>query len=144
MKSILFGVLGFFFLTCFSQNKEQQAILDKFISYHNDGTEKAIVEFVKETYNADLYAKIDLGKHRTFYKQIANEFGPLNNQIYKIEFESRLKLIVHLIKEDESVLNRNIDPREILVVEIDVADNNSKYLSRGLGLGALVCEVRKE
>ena len=144
MKSILFGVMGFFFLTCFSQNKEQQAILDKFIAYHNDGSEKALGQFIKETYNPGLYDKIDLGKHTAFYDQIVREFGRLNDQVYKVESETQLKLIVHLIKEDETVLNKNIDPREVLVVEIDVSDDNAKYLSRGLGLGALVCEIREK
>ena len=143
-RAVLFGVVGFCFLTCLSQNKEQQAILDKFITYHNDGSEKALSQFAKETYNPILYDKIDLEKHTAFYDQIAREFGRLNEQIYKLETETQLKLIVHLIKEDETVLNKNIDPREILVVELDLSDNNLKYLSRGLGLGALVCEVRKK
>jgi hypothetical protein len=143
-RLIIFVLVSVFFFSGYCQTNDQQAILDKFITYHNDGTEKALNQFIRETYNPVLYDKVDLKKQTAFYDQIVKEFGRLNEHIYKVESETSLKLIVHLIKESETILNRNIDPREILVVEIDVSDNNSKYLSRGLGLGALVCEIRKK
>ena len=63
--------------------------------------------------------------------------------MYKTVESSSNKLIVHLIKEADSPMNMDIDPIDILVVEIDLDPKNSKYLARGLGLGALVCEIRK-
>ena len=40
-------------------------------------------------------------------------------------------------------MNKDIDPKDILVVEIDLDPENPKYLARGLDLGALVCEIQK-
>ena len=145
MRKLLFtAVTTFFVLSTYAQNNQQLAILNKFITIHNLGTEKAIGQFIKETYNPGLYDRIDLKKHIEFYDQIIKEFGALNDVVYKIEEEKPYKVIVHLIKKNESFLNQNIDPTEILVVEIDISKEMPRYLSRGLGLGALVCEIRKK
>ena len=75
---------------------------------------------------------------------IAEDFGQLKSIVYKKTEENPLRLVVQLIKEKESLLNEFIDPTEILVVEIDMEQNNPKYLNRSLGLGALICESKKE
>jgi len=64
--------------------------------------------------------------------------------IYKKVEETPLKFVVHLIKKDEHIKNQDINPLEILAVEIDLSKKNPIYIERGLGLGSLVCEQRKQ
>jgi hypothetical protein len=141
-KALLVLILSFCFCSIYSQSKSQLELLGKFIDTHNLGTEEAISVFVKESYEPSLYKKIDLTKHIDFYNHIIKEFGPLNKEIYKLVEVKPTKLVVQLIKEKHSILNQSIDPSEILMVELDFDENNIDYLSRGLGLGALVCSIR--
>lgn len=127
----------------FSQNINQSAILNKFIAANNDGTHEAIRQFITDTYDPDLLRKIDMEEHIQFYTMISEDFGRLNTVVYKKIEEKPFQLTVHLIKEDENVLNRSVNPAEILVVEMDISEQNQKYLKKGLGLGALVCELKK-
>ena len=141
----LFVVISTFSIySCYSQSGEKYDILNKFIAMHNAGTQEAISQFIKETYHPDIYKKLDLSKQVKFYDYIINDFGQLNTMVYQQVEETVTKLIVHLIQRDESILNKNIDPANILVVEIDIDSKNTEYLSRGLGLGALVCSIRKD
>lgn len=133
LVSLIFGLKGF------AQNNEKFEILDKFIAMHNSGSEAAITKFIKETYHPSIYKKIKLEKHIAFYDHIINEFGPLNETIYDTAEKTESKLIVHLIKSHDNIGDKNIDPTEILVVEIDLHEKDTKYMSRGLGLGALAC-----
>ena len=127
----------------YSHNSNQVAILNKFIAANNSGTEEAINQFIKDTYEPNLYKKIDLEEHIKFYTMISEDFGQLNTVVYdKIE-EKPLRLVVYLIKVSESLSNKSINPAEILVVEMDLNEQNPKYLIIGLGLGALVCELKK-
>ena len=139
---VIFTILSISF--SYSQNKEQTNILNKFINAHNIGSQDAISEFIKDTYHPDIYAKINLKDYVAFYNQIVNEFGPLNFMIYKKVEETPLKFVVHLIKKDEHIKNQDINPLEILAVEIDLSKKNPIYIERGLGLGSLVCEQRKQ
>ena len=82
--------------------------------------------------------------HVAFYKQIISEFGDLNRQIYYLVEETPHKLIVHLIKKDENINNLVIDPEDILQVEIDLSPSNTNYMERGLGLGSLLCEQKRD
>ncbi len=100
------------------------------------------MQFIKDTYHPEVYKNINLSKHVAFYEHIINDFGQLNTIIYKKVEETSIKLIVHLIKIEESLLNKNIDPANILVVEIDTHVKSPNYLSRGLG--ALVCSIRND
>ncbi|MBL4905594.1 MAG: hypothetical protein JKZ00_06215 [Flavobacteriaceae bacterium] len=127
----------------YSQNKNQLVILNKFIAANNAGTNEAISQFIKETYEPNFYKKINIKKHINFYATISKEFGQLKPLVYKKTEEKPLKLIVYLIKENESILNKTINPAEILVVEMDLHEKNPKYLTYGLGLGALICELKK-
>jgi len=74
---------------------------------------------------------------------ISKDFGQLKPIVYEKIEESPLRLVVYLIKEEESLLNKNIDPTEILMVEFDFNEKNPKFLNRALGLGALACELKK-
>lgn len=124
-------------------NTYSTQILDRYIIANNDGSDDAIELFIRENYNPDLANRIKIEDHIKFYRQISGEFGPLNKTVYKTVQSTSDKLIVHLIKESDSPINMDIDPIDILVVEIDLDPENPKYLARGLGLGALVCEIRK-
>jgi len=145
MKKIIFIVFTLLFAThILAQKKNQLDLLDNFIIAHNLGTEKAITDFIENSYEPSLLKKIDLKKHVAFYDHIIKEFGPLHSEIYEVVEVKPNKLIVNLIKKEESVTNNSIDPTEILMVEIDTDEKQPEYLSRGLGLGALACSIRKE
>ena len=128
----------------YSQNNNQSIILNKFIVANNSGTEDAFSKFIKETYEPNLYEKIDLKQHIEFYTMISNDFGKLKPIVYEKMEESPLKLVVLLIKENESLSNKDIPSTEILMVKIDQNEKKPKYLGRALGLGALICEIKKE
>jgi hypothetical protein len=85
-----------------------------------------------------------MDKHVAFYQHIIDEFGPLNTEVYKVADVKPHKLVVHLLKAGESVINLHVDPADILEVELDTDPDLPNYLSRGLGLGALVCARPKE
>ena len=139
---VAFAIL--LFSTSYSQNKEQENILNKFIKAHNIGSEESLSGFIMDTYHPEVYAKLDVNAHTAFYKQIVNEFGPLNFMIYKKIEETPTRFVAHLIKKDQHITNQNINPLEILVVKIDLSEKNKNYMPRGLGLGSLVCEQRRE
>ncbi len=145
MKTIVILLISVFFsIASIAQNKEQDEILFKFIKAHNTGTESAIAQFIKETYHPKVYAKLNLKSHIAFYNQIVQEFGPLNFLTYETIETSASRLVVHLIKKDENIQNKNINPLNILVVKIDISKADKNYMPHGLGLGSLVCEQRKE
>jgi len=127
----------------YSQNRNQLIILNKFIAANNSGTKESISQFIKETYEPNLYNKIDLKEHTKFYAMISEDFGQLKTIVYEKIEENPLRLVVYLIKKNENLLNKTINPAEILVVEMDLNEKNPKYLNRSLGLGALVCELKK-
>ena len=145
VKSIVLAliVLSFSDLFCYSQGNEKLDILEKFIIMHNTGTDESINQFIKETYHPEIYKTYNLELQVEFYQFIINDFGKLNTSIYKTVEETPTKLIVQLIKSNEKVVNSNIDPADILVVEIDTHETDTEYLSRGLGLGALICSLRE-
>ena len=145
LKKVLFLLIALCSLTNIqAQEKNQLDLLDDFITAHNIGTEKAISKFINNTYKPDLLEKIDLKKHIAFYDHIIKEFGPLNNEIYTVMEVKPTKLIVQLIKREANIKDEAIHPTEILMVEIDTDENQPHYLSRGLGLGALACSIRKD
>lgn len=145
MKKLILTLLAVTILTAaYTQRNSQSIILDKFIAANNTGTHEAFRQFIKETYDQSLLKKIDIETHIEFYAMICEDFGPLKTAVYKRIEETPLKLVVYLIKENESLLNKSINPAEILVVEMDLNEQNQKYLKKGLGLGALVCELKKK
>ncbi len=145
-KFILFFIIVVYGTTteAFAQDNSKYRLLNKFIKMHNSGTESAIANFVKETYLPEDYETINLDKHVAFYKHIIEEFGALNDEVYEHVEDSDTKLIVYLIKEKENIHNAHIDPTEVLSVEIDISEQFPNYLSRGIGLGALACTLRKD
>ena len=145
MKQLLLILTAAFtFATSYSQNKDQLNILDNFIIAHNDGSEKAIKQFIKNSYLPEIYDNINLKDHIAFYKQIVTEFGDLNHQIYYIVEETPHKVIVHLTKKNRAINNQNINPEDILQVEIYLSKENAKYMQNGLGLGSLFGDEERE
>jgi len=145
MKNLLIFLFAISFaVDSYSQNKQQAAILEQFIKAHNMGTETAIRNFIKDTYHPKVYSKLNLKAHIAFYSQIIQEFGPLNFRTYKMVEARPFRFVVHLIKVNQRIQNKNINPLDILVVKIDLSKNDKKYMPHGLGLGSLVCEQRKE
>ncbi len=144
MIKLLLTLLAITIVTfSYSQNRNQLVILNKFIAANNAGTKEAISQFIKETYEPNLFKKIDLEEHIKFYAMISEDFGQLKTMVYEKIEEKPLRLVVYLIKENENLLNKSINPAETLVVEMDLNEQNPKYLKKGLGLGALVCELKK-
>jgi len=145
MKNILIGVLSIFIsLAIHSQNKEQDNILYKYIKAHNIGTDSSLKDFIKKVYHPEVYAKINLKDHVAFYNQIVEEFGALNFIIYKKIEETPSKLVAYLIKKEDRINNKFIQPQNILVVEIELSKKNPKYIDKSLGLGSLLCEQKKK
>jgi len=144
MKHLLLAITALLvFATSYSQNKDQLNILDNFIIAHNDGSDDAIKQFIKDSYLPEIYATINLNDHVAFYRQVINEFGNLNNQIYYLVEETPHKLIVHLIKKNKNINSLVINPEDILQIEIDLSKTNSKYMEKGLGLGSLLYEQKR-
>lgn len=126
-----------------AQTSNQLTVLNNFITAHNTGTDQALTQFIQENYETAIVDEMNLSAHLKFYQQIVQEFGTLNPFIYKKIEEKPEKLVVHLIKENESLLNQHIDPENILVLEMDLTKSSPQYLSKGLGLGSLLCELKK-
>ena len=144
LKFLLFSFAIHLLASGIAQSPLQQDLLDRFIVMHNDGSEAVIQDFIKGSYHPELLKELSFDKHIDFYKHVIADFGVLNPEVYQVILEEKNKLIIHLIKAEESLDNQNIDPAEILTVEIDTHPDQPKYLSRGLGLGALVCTPDKK
>jgi hypothetical protein len=130
-------------ISAYAQNPNQSIILNKFIAANNAGTHEAFSQFISDTYSPDLLKKVDIKDHIEFYTMISEDFGKLKTVVYEKIEEKPLRLVVHLIKENQSLLNKSINPAEVLVVEMDLDERNQKYLKKGLGMGALICELKK-
>jgi len=144
MKNTFLTIIAIAFVTLsYSQSNMQLTILNKYIIANNLGTTEAFGQFIKETYNPQLFKKINLKSHIDFYSMISKDFGQLKLEVYKKTEENPSRLVVHLIKENENLFNKNIAPAEVLVVEMDFNKNKPSSLNKGIGLGALICELKK-
>ena len=118
-------------------------ILDAWIVTQNEGTEEAVTKFIKTYYAPELLSKIkNFEDHVNFYMTIIREFGDVQTTVYKTDKSAANKLKVQLLKKN-SLLYPAPKPEEILVVEIDLDDKNRNYLKRGLGMGALICYIKR-
>jgi hypothetical protein len=144
MKNTLLTIIALAFVTLsYSQSNKQLTVLNKYITANNLGTVDAFSQFIKDTYSPQLLKRINLKSHIDFYTIISEDFGQLKFEVYKKIEEKPSRLVVHLIKEKESLFNKNINPAEVLVIEMDFNKKNSSLLKKGMGLGALVCELKK-
>lgn len=121
----------------------KKQILDDWIRTQNLGSNEAINEFIDQWFAPELLEKMEnRDEHIAFYRQIIDEFGELQNLVFKEIESTETKLKVELIKKGYPLVPEPA-PEDILVVEIDVQKNNPRYLSRGLGMGALICYIKK-
>lgn len=124
-------------------DKSAEVILEAWIETQNKGTDKAIMAFIEEYYTPEVLSKMkNRSDHLKFYRQAVDEFGPIQKGIYEVMNSSKTKLKVQLLKVG-TPLAPAPTPEEILVIEIDLDPNNTKYISRGLGMGALICYIKK-
>ena len=118
-------------------------MLKAWILMQNEGTDTAIRRFIDAYYSPALLKKIkNYEAHVAFYKQIINEFGPVQNLIYQTDESSTYKLKVQLLRKGRALVPEPTI-EEILVVNIDLDPENPEYLVRGLGLGALACYIKR-
>ena len=109
----------------------------------NLGTKPAVEHFIKNYYSPDVLQKMkNFDDHVNFYMTIIHDFGDIQDVIYKTEEDSNYSLKVQLLKKG-TLLVPTPSPEEILVVEIDLDPENPKYLKRGLGMGALICYIKR-
>ncbi len=122
---------------------DTQRILDAWIVTQNEGTDKAVRAFIDTYYSPELLEQMkNYEDHVKFYKQIISEFGKIQDVIYETENNTALALKVQLLKEATSLVPEP-GPEDILVVEIDLDPDNKQYLRRGLGMGALICYIKR-
>ena len=118
-------------------------VLKAWMQMQNTGTDQAIRHFIDQYYSPKLLQKMkNYEAHVKFYKQIIDEFGPVQEFIYQTDEEGVYKLKVQLLKEGRTTIPEP-SAEEILVVNIDLDPENPDYLVKGLGLGALVCYIKR-
>ena len=118
-------------------------MLDAWIETQNKGTDEAIRSFIDTYYSPAMLGKMkNYEDHLNFYKQVISEFGSIQKIVYITEKDTEHSLKVQLLQEATPLLPEP-SPEEILVVEIDLDPENPAYLSRGLGMGALICYIKR-
>lgn len=145
MKTII--LLFLFGLNIHSVHEEvsddAKVILDAWIETQNKGTDEAIGAFIKTYYKPSLLEKMkNFEDHLKFYRQVIDEFGPIQKVVFEEMESTKTKLKVQLLKQGTPLVPTP-GPEEILVVEIDLDANNPKFLERGLGMGALICYIKR-
>ena len=141
MKVISLLLVVIFFNQQDSDPKKK--ILEDWIRTQNIGSNKAINDFIDQWFAPELLDKMDnRDQHIAFYRQIIDEFGDLQNLVFREIESTETKLKVELLKKGYPLVPEP-SPEDILVVEIDVQKDNPRYLSRGLGMGSLICYVKK-
>ena len=137
----------FFFLFLFAKQDsikpQTQRVLSAMIEMQNVGTDEAINTFINKYFHPDLLYKMkNRSEHVSFYRQIIEEFGDVQKEVFKVEVSTDRKLKVQLLKKGVSFVP-DPSPEEILVVEIDLNQDQPEYLARGLGMGALICYIKR-
>ena len=126
-----------------SENANTKRLFEAWRKMHNTGTEQAAREFIKAYYAPDVLKKMkNMEDHVTFYMTMIHDFGDVQNIVYKTEESTEHRLKVQLLKKD-ALLFPEPSPEEILVVEIDLDPNDPNFLEKGLGMGALICYIKR-
>jgi hypothetical protein len=126
-----------------TENINTQKILTAWLEMHNTGTEEAVGEFIRSYYSPELLKKMkNFDDHVKFYMTVIDDFGDIQSIVYKTEETTDFRLKVQLLKKGILAVS-NPPPTEILVVEIDLDPKNPEYLVKGLGMGALICYIKR-
>lgn len=133
----------FVLLLGIQKNDPKKEILNDWIRTQNIGSNEAINQFIDQWFSPELLEKMEnRDEHIAFYRQIIDEFGGIQNIVFKELESTDTKLKVQLLKKGYPLVPEP-DPEDILVVEIDVQRDNPRYLARGLGMGALICYIKR-
>jgi hypothetical protein len=140
---LILSVLMFSANWSFAENEKTQRIFDAWLEMHNTGTEKAVGEFINDFYAPSALKKMkNFDAHVNFYMTMINDFGEMQDVIFKTEESTENRLKVQLLKKG-SLAYPEPTPEEILVVEIDLNPENPEFLEKGLGMGALICYIKR-
>lgn len=124
-------------------NEHAEAVLKAWIKTQNEGTDKAIMAFIDNYYAPEVLKKMkNKEDHLKFYRQVIDEFGALQDIVHEVMETSDNRLKVQLLKVG-TTLTPPPTPEEILVVEIDLDPEDKKKMVKGLGMGALICYIKK-
>lgn len=124
-------------------NPKAEKVLKAWVDAQNQGSDAAVIEFIKTYYPESAYeSKEKLGAHLNFCRQIIDEFGEIQADVYKVMVNKPKKLKVQLLKAGALAISQP-SPEHILVVEIDLEESDGTKLSRGLGMGALICYIKR-
>lgn len=124
-------------------NTPAAKLLAEWLKAHNKANFDTLSVFVKKCYSEKLLSKVDLQKHVDFYFEATKMFGKLRQKPYQIEKNKKLTIIAYFLKEGLA-LPEAADPENVVVVEIDADIDNPKFLRRGVGMAALICNLREE
>lgn len=119
------------------------AIMTSWLSAHNSGDTTALVEWMRTSFSPEALTTLDFDKHLEWYVGCTTMFGKLTPLPYAIATNDEHKLVAHFLK-DGVRREKTVDPTKIVVVELDLNPEQPRYLQRGLGLGELICEDRKD
>jgi hypothetical protein len=123
--------------------EDTRRILSAWVETQNTGTDEAIRSFIDSYYSPALLDKMkNYEDHVSFYKQVISDFGAIQDIVYQTEEDTDNSLKVQLLKEATPLIPEP-SPEEILVIEIDLDPANPAYLRRGLGMGALICYIKR-
>lgn len=124
-------------------NQHTEAVLKAWIKTQNEGTDKAIIAFIDDYYAPEVLKKMkNKEDHLKFYRQVIDEFGALQEIVYEVMHATDTSLKVQLLKVG-TTLTPTPTPEEILVVEIDLDPKNKKKMVSALGMGALICYIKR-
>jgi len=118
-------------------------ILRRWLSAHNQNDPEAMEEWVRTSFSPASLAGMDVGRSVAWYLQARGMFGELHPRPILILESSAHRLVAHY-PSVEVAHQDPPDPAKVIVVEVDVDPDDGTHLARGLGLGSLVCERRKE
>jgi hypothetical protein len=117
-------------------------LLQSWIEAHNDATAEALRHWLRASLNPSI-SDAEVEKRLGWYIEATQMFGPLSSQPLAVVEEEPHRLLVHLVRSDMGPRQR-LDPLNIVVVELDVDQDDPRYLARGLGLASLACAAREK
>ncbi|GEM_PF-6213553 len=118
-------------------------LLTAWLKAHNTANRDSLGIFVKIHYSEKLLVKTDFGKHVDFYSEATKMYGKLRAKPFRIEKNEKHSIIAWFLKEGLD-LREASKPENVVVVEVDVDTEDTNSLRRGIGMAALICNLREE